>query len=148
VSTGQRPGWDEYFLGIAAAVARRADCTRRQVGAVVVAGRRIVACGYNGAPAGQPGCTEGACPRGKSGVPPGSSYDTGPGTCIAVHAEANALLYAGHGQCRDAVLYVTHQPCDGCRRLIGGAGITRVVTPATLVRALTGKELADEEARS
>ena len=30
------PGWDDYFLGIARAVSRRGDCTRRQVGAVLV----------------------------------------------------------------------------------------------------------------
>ena len=51
-----RPNWDEYFLGIAAAVAQRADCERRQVGAVVIGpDHRIVGTGYNGAPAGQPG---------------------------------------------------------------------------------------------
>jgi dCMP deaminase len=61
-----RPGWDEYFLGIARAVSARADCTRRQVGAVIVKDRRIVSTGYNGAPAGEPGClSAGACPRGR-----------------------------------------------------------------------------------
>lgn len=61
-----RPTWDEYFLGIAVAVATRADCTRRQVGAVITRGNRIVSTGYNGSPAGLPGClTAGACPRGR-----------------------------------------------------------------------------------
>lgn len=128
-----RPDWDTYFLDIARAVAARADCTRRLVGAVIVDQQhRIVATGYNGAPAGAPGClTAGACPRGQQGfdaVPPGSSYDTGPSSCIAVHAEANALLYADGHRTRGATLYVTSEPCDGCARLIAGAGITRVVT--------------------
>lgn len=124
-----RPGWDEYFLGIALAVAVRADCTRRQAGAVIVDSQhRILSTGYNGAPAGQPGClTAGACPRGHSAVPPGSSYDTGVGSCIAVHAEANALLYADGWRSRGATLYCTSEPCGGCQRLIEGAGITRVV---------------------
>lgn len=62
-----------------------------------------------------------------SAADPGSSYDTGPGSCISVHAEANAIIYADHGRCLGATIYVTDQPCDGCYRLIDGAGISRVV---------------------
>lgn len=127
-----RPDMDTYYMGIAVAVLARADCTRRKVGAVVVLGDRIVSTGYNGAPSGQPGClTNGACPRGQLSaldVAPGSSYDTGPGSCIALHAEQNAILRAGR-DCRGATLYVTEEPCDGCSRLIAGAGFARVVTP-------------------
>ena len=144
-----RPGWDDYFLGIAVAVAARADCTRRQVGAVIVKDHRIVATGYNGAPAGRPGCASaGACPRGRhfaslagtmcycghawpcpAHVDPGSSYDTGPGSCIALHAEANSLLYASRDACEGATMYVTCEPCYGCLRLIRGAGIVRMKSP-------------------
>lgn len=142
-----RPDWDDYYLGIARAVAARADCTRRHVGAVIVNDRRIVATGYNGAPAGERGClTAGACPRGQSSVPPGSSYDTGPGSCIAVHAEANALLYGDFVKTRGGILYLValnsdgslhpnQEPCDGCHRLIRAAGIRRVVSPASAVSA-------------
>lgn len=129
-----RPDWDTYFLGITEAVAQRADCTRRQVGAVIVdSDHRIVSTGYNGAPAGMPGClSDGACPRGQQSfrdVPPGGSYDTGPGSCVAVHAEANALLYGDWARYKGGVIYITDGPCDGCKRLIAGAGITRVVYP-------------------
>lgn len=123
-----RPSWDDYFLGIADAVAARGECTRRQVGAVVVdVDHRIVSTGYNGAAPGAPSCLDGACPRATSGVAAFSSYDTGPGACIAVHAEANALLYAGVDGARGATLYLTCAPCDGCQRLINAAGIERVV---------------------
>lgn len=124
-----RPNWDIYFLGIALAVAKRADCSRRIVGAVIVKNNRIVATGYNGAPAGQPGCLEGACPRSGSTVASGSDYETGPGACIAVHAEANALLYADRDKCEGATMYVTESPCSWCYKLIEGAGIARVKTP-------------------
>lgn len=124
-----RPDWDLYFLGIAEAVAERADCTRRKVGAVIVKDHRIVSTGYNGAPAGQRGCIDGSCPRGLmslADVPAGSSYDTGPGSCIAVHAEANAIIYGDYDRMHGATIYVTDSPCDGCQRLIDGAGIIRV----------------------
>ena len=61
------PGWDEYFLGIAAAVSARAKCTRRRVGAVLTIDHRIIATGYNGAAPGEEDCLQGACPRGLLG---------------------------------------------------------------------------------
>lgn len=156
-----RPRWDEYFLGIAEAVAARGDCTRRQVGCVVTSpDRRVISTGYNGAPPGDPGClSDGACPRGKhlklysrtalsiqlngifsctcgnawpceEYVEPGSSYDTGAGACIALHAEQNALLYAFR-DVKGAIMYITDEPCGGCLKLIRGARISRVVTPSS-----------------
>ena len=127
-----RPGWDEYFLGIATAVAARADCRRRRVGAVLVSNNRIVATGYNGAPSGGPSCLAGECPRGLMDpdvVAPGSSYDTGAGACVALHAEQNCLLYADRSRAESATIYVTHEPCDGCRRMIAGSGVNRAVWP-------------------
>jgi dCMP deaminase len=151
MTSNPRPDWDSWALGVAATVARRGDCTRRQVGAVVLdSEHRIIATGYNGAPPGGPSCLAGDCPRGRhyetrggggcpspimcacgapwpcpDAVAPGSSYDTGPGACIAIHAEANALLWA-----RDSLvgytMYVTAKPCDGCMKLMQGARLGRV----------------------
>lgn len=121
----ERPTWDEYFLAIAEVVATRADCVRRKVGAVIVKDNRIVATGYNGAPAGKPGCQ--SCPRRLSGVESGSSYDTGPGTCVAIHAEINSLLYADRDHCVGGTIYVTDKPCYNCEKAIIGAGIVRTV---------------------
>lgn len=130
--TDPRPDWDTYYLQIARAVSARADCTRRKVGAILVFGDDIIATGYNGAPSGEPGClSAGACPRGRLStvdIAPGSSYDTGPGSCIALHAEQNAIIRAGR-RSRGATLYVTDEPCEGCARLIRGSGISRVVYP-------------------
>ena len=123
-ATVLRPDWDEYALGLARAVATRADCRRSKVGAVILdADHRVVSTGYNGAPAGQKGCLAGACPRGLGQV--NTSYDN----CIAVHAEANAILYA-HRSLKDCTLYVTKPPCADCSRLIAGAQIGRVVVLA------------------
>uniref|UniRef100_UPI00055087A8 deoxycytidylate deaminase n=1 Tax=Actinomadura oligospora TaxID=111804 RepID=UPI00055087A8 len=129
-ATISRPDWDDYFLGIAEAVSRRGDCSRRQVGAVVVGeDRRIVSTGYNGTEPRGPSCLDGACSRATSNVPPGSSYDTGPGACISVHAEANALLYAGLDGTRGSTLYLTSSPCQGCLKFIRAAGVRRTVWP-------------------
>ncbi len=49
VAPMNRPDWDEYFLGIAEASARRAGCERRRVGAVIVKDRRVRGTGHNGA---------------------------------------------------------------------------------------------------
>ena len=125
----ERPDWDSYFLGIAKAVSARADCRRRKVGAILVVDRRIAATGYNGAESGGPSCLAGQCPRGQSNVDPGSSYDTGVGSCISTHAEANCLLYSRYDDARGGTLYITDAPCDGCARLIRSAGVVRVVTP-------------------
>lgn len=124
-----RIDWDDYFLkGATDWVSLRADCSRRKVGALIVKNNRVVSTGYNGSPAGSPkSCLQGHCPRGSSDVPAFSSYDTGPGACIAVHAEANALLYADREDRQGATLYISCAPCDGCKRLIAAAGIARVV---------------------
>jgi dCMP deaminase len=62
-------------------------------------------------------------------VAPGSSYDTGEGACIALHAEQNALLRATWDDMAGATLYVTDDPCGGCMRMIRGTLIRRVITP-------------------
>ena len=52
----ERPGWDEYFMEMAILTAKRSTCLRRQVGAVIVQDRHIIATGYNGAPRGLEHC--------------------------------------------------------------------------------------------
>lgn len=124
------PTIDRWALGIAVAVSRRGDCVRSQVGAVAVNKGLIVGTGHNGAPAGDPGClSAGACPRANSDVPPGSSYDTGPGACIALHAEQHLIMKANHADLGGATLYVTREPCGGCWKMVRGAGFARVMWP-------------------
>jgi|SRR5882724_1462521 len=125
-----RLSWHDWALGIAEAVAKRGACSRSQVGAVILdADHNIVSVGYNGAERGGPSCLAGECPRAFSSVEPGSSYDTGPGACIATHAEGNCLLYAGRDKAKQGSLYVTREPCGGCMKLIKAAGIAEVYWP-------------------
>jgi dCMP deaminase len=103
-------------------------CTRRQYAAFIIsANGRVVGFGYNGSPPGQAHCNEGACPRAFSDVPHGSPYDSGEGRCIAVHAEANALLFSDTTARHGATLYVNGAPCPDCAKLIAGSGVARVV---------------------
>lgn len=103
-------------------------CTRRQYAAFIIDPTgRVVGFGYNGSPPGQAHCTDGACPRASSAVPHGSPYDAGEGRCIAVHAEANALLFSDATARTGATLYVNGPPCADCAKLIAASGITRVV---------------------
>ena len=118
-----RASWDEYFLDIARATATRATCSRRQHGAVIVQERRIVSTGYNGGPSGYGHCTDGFCPRASSDAPQGHDYEH----CIAIHAEANALLFASPEERQDAVLYCTGAPCFTCAKLISNSGVAEVV---------------------
>lgn len=121
----QRPDWDDYYMDIARAVARRSNCVRRQVGALIVVEKSIISTGYNGSPMGVRNCSDGGCPRCASDAPPGAGYDT----CICVHAEQNTfLLAARHGNSTaGGVLYSTLRPCFGCVKEAIQAGITEVV---------------------
>jgi len=112
-----RTDWDTYFLGIAQAVATRATCPRASHGAVIVSeDRRILATGYNGAPAGVPHCTEVGCAVVNN-------------HCVRViHAEANAILQAGRAA-QGAAIYITGQPCLECCKVIVQAGISEVYYP-------------------
>ncbi|QYC55164.1 deoxycytidylate deaminase [Mycobacterium phage Boilgate] len=87
----------------------------------MVKSRRVRGTGYNGSTAGQPGCQD--CPRRLADVVSGETpYDTGIGRCVAVHAEANALLYCDREDLIGVTLYVTRTPCPGCEKLIRVAG--------------------------
>lgn len=126
-----RPTWDEYYLGIAKAVSVRADCTRRKIGAILVnAHNRHRGSGYNGGRSKGPSCIQGECPRGRTNVvAPGSSYDTGEGACVAIHAEQNLCLETTPEERRDGTIYITDEPCDGCLRMLKGSGVIRIVWP-------------------
>jgi len=120
-----RPGWDEYFMDITRLVARRSTCLRRQVGALIVKDKKILATGYNGAPAGVRHCSETGCLREKRGVPSGERAEL----CRGLHAEQNAVIQAAfHGvSIQGAVLYSTTMPCSVCMKMIINAGIQEIV---------------------
>lgn len=110
------------FMKIVDIVSELGTCERRQVGAVLVRNRRILATGFNGTPPGSPHCNDEICPGRKA--PSGSSLSL----CSAVHAEMNCLVYcARYGvSAMNSVLYVSCEPCDDCMKLIETVGIEYV----------------------
>jgi dCMP deaminase len=118
-----RPGWEQYYMGIAFAVRRRANCAGTKVGAVIVVRNRIVATGYNGTPEGIPNCLEGGCERcaHPDRYPSGEGYDV----CICVHAEENALAQAARIgiPVEGGAIYTTLKPCFGCMKALHQAGV-------------------------
>lgn len=137
ISSHVRLSKDEYYLGIAKAVAQRATCLRRIYGAVIVNNDEIVSTGYNGAPRGERNCCDtGKCYRRLHQVPHGQMVEK----CVAVHAEENAIISASRREMQGATLYLwgmdvetgkelpNPEPCLQCWRRIHNAGIVRVVT--------------------
>ena len=92
----------------------------------VAAAERAIATGYNGAPMGLAHCEEkGGCLRQQLGVPSGQRHEL----CRALHAEQNAIIQAasmGHA-IEGGTIYITHQPCVICAKMIVNAGIKRIV---------------------
>jgi len=126
LENARRPNWDEYFMGMAELTAERSTCLRRHVGAVIVKDKHIVATGYNGAPRGLSHCGDlGGCLREKLGVPSGERHEL----CRALHAEQNAIIQAATLgiSIEGASIYITHQPCVICAKMIINAGIDKIV---------------------
>lgn len=116
-----RPSWNQYFMDIASLVARRSTCRRRQVGAIAVRDKRVLATGYNGAPSGMPHCLDLGCLREDMDIPSGQRHEL----CRGLHAEQNVIIQAAyHGVCiRGATLFCTNLPCSICTKMLINAGI-------------------------
>lgn len=130
--------WDIHFMKEAKLWMERSKCLSRQIGAVLVQGKHIIASGYNGPPKGIPHCdhrnnqgsytdfVENKCPRQRMGFKSGEGMEH----CVAVHAEINPIMQAAKmGIPTDGgTLYCyCGTPCINCSKEIINAGIKRVV---------------------
>ena len=120
--------WDIRFIELAEHIGTWSSCYQenRHVGAVVVRNKRILATGYNGAPSGVETCIDkGECLRKKLEIPSGTRQEI----CYAVHAEQNAICQAAKMgiSLEGATIYVTHQPCTICTKMIINSGIKRII---------------------
>jgi len=113
--------WDEYFMAIAKLSAMRSKDPNTQVGACIVSkDKRILACGYNGAPN---GFDDEKFPWKREGAPLDTKY------MFVCHAELNAILnYRGsRKEFEDATIYVDLFPCNECAKAIIQAGIKNII---------------------
>jgi len=152
-----RPSKDEYYCGIAEAVAQRGTCLRRNFGAVIVNNDQIVSTGYVGAPRGTANCIDlGDCPRERANIPKGERYEL----CRSVHAEMNAIIHAARSDMVGGTMYLVGinasdgsyvadaEPCKLCKRLIINAGIKYVYVrqaPDRIARFVVEAWQADEK---
>ena len=108
--------WDHRFLALAEHISNWSKDPSTQVGAVITHTRskRVVSMGFNGFPAGVEDTWERLDDR-------GTKYE------MVVHAEQNALMFAGD-RAEGCTLYVHPlPPCARCAVMIIQAGIKRVV---------------------
>jgi dCMP deaminase len=136
-----RPAWEEYFMEITRLVAKRSTCLRRQVGAVLVMDKRILATGYNGAPSGLAHCLEVGCLREQKQVPSGERHEL----CRGLHAEQNVIIQAAfHGiRIQGSTLYCTNLPCAICTKMLINAGIKEIIYEGGYQDALSREMLLE-----
>lgn len=115
-----RPTLNETMFEIAQAWAKRGTCAKRQVGAVIIdATGHVLSSGYNGQPRGFKHCTiDNPC----------VAFHNHDMSCVAIHAEINALI-----RCPDVnkafAIYVTTKPCEKCMLAIQNTAIELVYYP-------------------
>lgn len=136
-----RPSWDEYFMSIAEQVSGRSTCLRRNIGAVLVKDKRILATGYNGVPSGLAHCEDVGCLREQRNIESGSRHEL----CRGIHAEQNAVIQAAkHGIPIDgASIYCTHQPCVLCAKILINAGVIEIMFRESYPDPLSQELLAE-----
>lgn len=101
------------YIDIVQVVAKRSTCPRKQVGAILVKDKRVIAMGYNGV---------------LPGVDPVMGINPITKESQTVHAEANLIAFcAREGIATEGCdLYISLSPCEKCTELIVQAGISRV----------------------
>ena len=112
---------DRAFMDIAIAISNLSTCIRRKVGCVLVDGNdEILSMGYNGVPKDMAHCIDHQC----LGANRKSGEDLD--LCIAIHAEANALM-----RCHDIRLirkiYTTTFPCIQCTKLLANTACKTII---------------------
>lgn len=140
MSDYQRPSWDDYFLEVMHALAKRATCDRGRTACLIVKDNQIIVSGYVGSPPGLPHCDE------VGHLMKTVTHEDGSKTshCMrTLHAEQNAICQAARRGVSVAggTLYCKLSPCPTCAKLLIACGISRVVAEYKYQVASEGEEL-------
>ncbi len=113
------------FMAMALEEAKKANCAKGKVGAVIVLNDKVLGKGNNSVPNNCQPCTINNCLRKKYGLKSGERQEI----CRAVHAEQNAILNClKNGEdISKSTIYVTKSPCMICAKIIINSGISKVV---------------------
>jgi len=161
--------WSKYYLNICEAVAQNSRCLSRQIGAILVKDKSIIATGYNGPPRGVPHCGIARYERdpelrqlvveqNKSVTPSDLAfrcprrllgYESGAGLqfCIAAHAERNCIANAARmGVCTKGATLCLNAciPCKDCLCELINAGIIMIVCKEKTYYDDTSRFLVEE----
>lgn len=120
----EEAGDHKSFLAQANEVARRSNCVRRAVGALIVRNGEVISIGYNGVSKSHIDCRSAGCPRCIIGGDTGSGYES----CICIHAEQHAIADAARRgiSTMDSILYVNLRPCLQCLAISKAAGVREI----------------------
>ncbi len=114
--------WDNYFMNIAEAVAKKSKDPSSKMGCVIVDdGKRVVSTGYNGMIRGADESKMTLSER------PMKYY-------FVIHSEMNAILFA-HEELRGCTVYNRVATCENCLKHCLQAGIKRFVYKELRVRS-------------
>jgi len=122
-----RPTWDEYFMEISRAVAKRSTCDRGRGGCVIARDRQILVTGYVGSPIGMPHCDDVGHQMKATIHEDGAQSQH----CVrTVHMEQNAICQAAKLgiSINGATIYMKYTSCFTCAKMLVNAGIIRVVS--------------------
>jgi dCMP deaminase len=142
ISSGKyiRPSWDEYFMGVAKVIAKRATCDRGRMGCVIARDSQLLVTGYVGSPVGLPHCDdEGHLMKEVLNEDGKISKH-----CVrTIHGEQNALCQAAKlgVSIKGGTLYTTLTPCVVCAKMLINAGIKRIVCEKRYHRGAESEEL-------
>jgi len=106
--THERPSFESIYMSLAESISRRSTCKRLQVGTAITSTdfRKVLAVGYNG---------------NATGLPNTCDSDV-PGNDGCCHAEANAVVNCDTPRYVDKFVFVTHNPCIMCAKMLINLG--------------------------